>query len=71
MKCRPLPHFYNSCFEQVVHKEWHKAPIREGSLESTLRQLYQLLSLIHGPIDDLVQKVESRSYGIKPDSGAI
>lgn len=43
---------------QVVEREWHRGPVRESGLKTLLIQLHQLLTLIHGLIESLLQKVQ-------------
>ena len=43
--------------EQVVERDWHKGPVRENGLQTLLKQLHQLLTLVHGPIESLLEKV--------------
>ena len=40
-----------------MEREWHKGPVRESGLQTLLKQLHQLLTLIHGPIESLLEKV--------------
>ena len=42
---------------QMVEKDWHKGPAREAGLVATLRQLHQLISLTHSPIQNLLTQV--------------
>lgn len=43
---------------QVVEREWHRGFVRESGLKTLLIQLHQLLTLIHGLIGCLLQKVQ-------------
>ena len=41
----------------MVEKDWHKGPAREAGLIATLRQLHQLISLMHSPIQNVLTQV--------------
>ena len=46
------------CFTpQMAEKNWHKGPAREAGLVATLRQLHQLITLTHSPIQNLLTQV--------------